>query len=134
VGEFFVLIGTFQRAFAGATGEWEGQLKWIAVVAVFGVVLGAWYMLWLVQRTFFGPLKEPHHHEGEPPVRDLSLREIAALAPLVIFIFWIGLQPQRFLSPMRESLAASTAPAAQAYDALHDPVIARADAEGGARP
>ena len=49
----------FQRAWAGAPTALGSQLLWIAVLAVFGVVLGAWYMLWLVQRVFFGPLKEP---------------------------------------------------------------------------
>jgi NADH-quinone oxidoreductase subunit M len=116
VGEFLVLIGTFQRAFVETNGAWAGQLRFVAVVAVLGVVLGAWYMLWLVQRTFFGPLKEPHAHAGAPPVRDLSLREVAALAPLLVFIVWIGLQPQRFLTPMRQTLAAVAAPATEAYD------------------
>jgi NADH-quinone oxidoreductase subunit M len=74
VGEFFVLIGTFQQAFAardiGAGATHGVQLKIIAVTAVLGVVLGAWYMLWLVQRTFFGPLREPHHSSDEPPIQD----------------------------------------------------------------
>ena len=47
-------------------------MRWAAVLAVFGVVLGAWYMLWLVQRVFFGPLREPKQDQGEP-VADLSL-------------------------------------------------------------
>ena len=51
------------------------------MLAVFGVVLGAWYMLWLVQRTFFGPLREPVG-EGHAPVRDLAFREVAALGHL----------------------------------------------------
>ena len=38
------------------------QLLAMAVLAVSGVVLGAWYMLWLVQRVFFGPLREPAGH------------------------------------------------------------------------
>lgn len=115
VGEFLVLIGAFQRAFAGDVADGQRQLQVIAVVAVLGVVLGAWYMLWLVQRTFFGPLKEPHHDAHEPPVRDLSLREVAALVPLVVLIVWIGIHPQRFLAPMRESLEVATSTAEQAY-------------------
>ena len=77
----------------------------IAVLAVSGVVLGAWYMLWLVQRVFFGPLKEPHDattHE----VHDLSLREILALAPLAVFVVWIGIRPGDFLSRMQPTLEA----------------------------
>jgi NADH-quinone oxidoreductase subunit M len=123
VGEFFVLLGTFQQAFAtggvAAGGAHEMQLKMIAIAAVLGVVLGAWYMLWLVQRTFFGPLREPHHSPEVPPVQDLSLREIAALAPLVVFTVWIGIHPQRFLAPMRGSLDVATARAVEAYQARH---------------
>ena len=86
-GEFLILIGMFQRAWIDAPQSLVLAYRTMAVLAVFGVVLGAWYMLWLVQRVFFGPLKEADHSHGEPPVRDLSPREIAALAPLVVFIF-----------------------------------------------
>ena len=86
----------------------------IAVLALSGVVLGAWYMLWLVQRVFFGPLKEPHHGQAmaTTPPGDLSLREILALAPLAVFVFWIGLRPDDFLSRMAPTLEAARKPAA----------------------
>jgi len=114
-GEFLLLVGAFQRAFTGADPAWATQLKVIAVLAVLGVVLGAWYMLWLVQRTVFGPLREPSHGDDEP-IHDLSLREVVALAPLVVFVVWIGVQPQTFLAPMRPSLEKTTAAASRAYD------------------
>ena len=72
-GEFLILIGAFQRGWADAPPMIAAQLVTIAVLAVSGVVLGAWYMLWLVQRVFFGPLKEPHL-PGEHPAGALSLR------------------------------------------------------------
>jgi NADH-quinone oxidoreductase subunit M len=78
-----------------------------SVLAVFGVVLGAWYMLWLYQRVFFGPVREPeveHDGDSEAPVQDLSGREIASLVPLVVLIFWIGLQPSFFLDRMGPTL------------------------------
>ena len=59
-GEFLILLGMFQRAWADSPPRLAAQLMTIAVLAVSGVVLGAWYMLWLVQRVFFGPLKEPY--------------------------------------------------------------------------
>jgi NADH-quinone oxidoreductase subunit M len=108
-GEFPLLAGVFQTA-RTAPRAWSWQFMAIAVLAVFGVVLGAWYMLWLVQRVFFGPLREPHH-EGEgdhPPSQDLSWREIAALAPLAVFVFWIGLWPQFFLDRMAPTLSGAT--------------------------
>lgn len=115
-GEFFVLLGMFQRARAGVPGLLAFQYMAIAVLAVFGVVLGAWYMLWLVQRVLFGPLREPDHDHHAPAVRDLSPREVLALAPLVVFIFWIGLCPNFFLKQTAQSLDAVTARAARQFD------------------
>jgi NADH-quinone oxidoreductase subunit M len=102
-GEFLVLTGMFQRAYVDAPAAWSPPWVVIAVTAVFGVVLGAWYMLWLVERVFFRTLREPAQHDGRV-VRDMSLREVLALAPLVVFIFWIGLVPGHFLQPMSGDL------------------------------
>jgi NADH-quinone oxidoreductase subunit M len=110
-GELLILVGAFQRAWADAPPLVAGQLMVIAVLSVSGVVLGAWYMLWLVQRVFFGPLKEPHA-DGHEGVSDLSAREILALAPLAVFVVWIGIRPGDFLSRMEPSLELARAPAA----------------------
>ena len=104
-GEFLLLLGMFQRAWVQDSVQYWA----IAVLAVSGVVLGAWYMLYLVQRVFFGPLREPQHASDEPPIRDLSLREVMALAPLVVFIVWIGVQPRFFLDRMSGTLDRVTA-------------------------
>lgn len=112
-GEFLLLVGMFQRAWAEAPGAWQLQLQIIAVLAVLGVVLGAWYMLWLVQRVFFGPVHEASHTAADAPIQDLSLREMAALVPLAVFVFWIGIQPQFFLermAPDLERIVANVAP------------------------
>jgi NADH-quinone oxidoreductase subunit M len=107
-GEFLVLLGAFQRVWVGPTDEWVYVLRAASVLAVLGVVLGAWYMLWLVQRVFFGPLREPRiadhngHEYGEPC--DLSWREVLSLAPLALFVLWIGLQPKPFLDRMQPTL------------------------------
>ncbi len=113
-GEFPLLLGMFQTAWT-APGAWSGQFLVIAVLAVFGVVLGAWYMLWLVQRVFFGPVKEPAaNHDDHHAVRDLSWREVAALVPLAVFVFWIGLWPNFFLERMAPTLDRAAEPARQA--------------------
>ncbi|MGD0517750.1 MAG: NADH-quinone oxidoreductase subunit M [Thermoguttaceae bacterium] len=104
VGEFLLLLGMFQRGWAEASPFYAWQYRVIAVLAVSGVVLGAWYMLWMVQRVFYGPLKEPKTDGPREPVRDLCLREIFALSSLVIFIVWIGLQPRFFLDRMSPTL------------------------------
>jgi NADH-quinone oxidoreductase subunit M len=104
VSEFLLLLGMFQRAWTETWPPHAWQYWIIAVLAVSGVVLGAWYMLWMVQRVFFGPLKEPAGDAGREPVRDLCLREIFALSPLVFFIVWIGVQPRFFLDRMSPTL------------------------------
>jgi NADH-quinone oxidoreductase subunit M len=112
-GEFLILAGMFQRGWLQSPAGVNWELLSIAVIAVFGVVLGAWYMLWLVQRLFFGPLCEPEVHVAEakghesaahgqlaPAIRDLNLREMMALLPLAVFVFWIGIVPATFLRPI----------------------------------
>jgi len=120
VGEFLLLLGMFQRAWADAPLAAGWQLRVIAVLATSGVVLGAWYMLYLVQRVFFGPLREPRHDHGEkhrgPAVRDLCGREVLALTPLCVLIFWIGLQPGFFLDRMAPTLDELTARATRAAE------------------
>ncbi len=123
------------------------QLLWIAVLAVLGVVLGAWYMLWLVQRVFFGPLREPpqhgshshaarvHHtseHKDEshghgnstplpPGPADMNLREVLALAPLLVFIVWIGVYPKFFLDVIGPSVDPLGGPATNRMYQIYGP-------------
>jgi len=113
-GEILLLTGMFQRAWM-TTGLHGLAFKVIAVLAVSGVVLGAWYMLALVQRVFFGPLHETHHGYEEPPVADLSLREIGALCPLAVFVVWIGICPGFFLERLRGDLDPLVQPALTAW-------------------
>ncbi len=130
-GEFLILSGMFQRAMTHLPHALGDQFKTIIFLAVFGVVLGAWYMLWLVQRVFFGTLREPdpndaHGHGGHgsagaqataaEPIHDLNLREFCALAPLVVFIFWIGLFPGFFLRPIESAVTDASAAAMLAFD------------------
>jgi NADH-quinone oxidoreductase subunit M len=81
IGEILILQGVFVVS------------KWWAAVAASGIVLGAAYMLWLYQRTMFGKIENPKN-EGLP---DLSLREFATFAPLIVLAVWIGLYPSPFL-------------------------------------
>ena len=115
-GEIMILLGMFQRGFNTANEALGGQLKIVAVLALSGVVLGAWYMLWLVQRVFFGPVHLPASETHG--VRDLSFREVAALAPLVVFVLWIGLCPQFFLNPMAAPIDKAIATAKGQVDTL----------------
>jgi NADH-quinone oxidoreductase subunit M len=125
-GEFLLLAGAFQRGWADAPATVSDQLRAIAVISVLGVVLGAWYMLWLVQRVLFGPLHEGDHagdHDHDhPPIQDMSWREVASLAPLVVFMVWIGVAPQFFLERIAPTVDPLTVTAGQAFDAHYQPV------------
>ena len=88
VGEFLILVGTFK-----ATATY-------AVVATTGVILAAAYMLWMYQRVMFGELTKPENKV----LKDLSAREILVLGCVTVFIFWIGIYPQTFLSRMEPTV------------------------------
>jgi NADH-quinone oxidoreductase subunit M len=122
-GEFLILIGAFQRGYRQSPPELQSILTALAVAALLGVVLGAWYMLELVQRVLFGPLRQPaathptdHPDELHPPA-DLAFREVAALAPLAALVVWIGIRPGDFLRPMQPDLERVRQAAAAAYEA-----------------
>lgn len=87
IGEALVFMGMYD--FRGT--QVSGRL--LAIIASVGVVLGAWYLLTMLLRVFFGPVKEPHH-EGHGPVADLNGRELAALAPIVLLCVVLGVYPQ----------------------------------------
>ena len=88
IGEFTILRGAFE-----VSAVWAG-------FAVLGIVLGAAYLLWLFQRVMLGPVTNPEN-EG---LRDMNLREIVVMAPLIAGCFWIGLYPK----PCFEILEAPT--------------------------
>src|SRR5947208_2321896 len=74
-------------------GAFEVHWRWPAWV-VSGIGLGAAYMLWLYQRTMFGPCDNPKNQA----LKDLSFREVMTLVPLVVAAFWIGLYPKPFFN------------------------------------
>ena len=92
VGQVLCLIGMFKFQVT------------FAVLAGAGVVLGAWYLFAMVQRTLFGPLKEPAVPGAA--VRDLSFRELAALAPLAVLCLGIGVYPKPVLNLIRPDVQA----------------------------
>ena len=110
VGEILILLGAFQRTWSEVAPISAIHLRWASVLALTGVVLGAWYMLWLVQRVFFGPVKLPSE---DLKATDLNGREIAALAPLAILVVWIGVYPRFFLDRMAPALKTNTAAAVE---------------------
>ncbi|MEX2169959.1 MAG: NADH-quinone oxidoreductase subunit M [Pirellulales bacterium] len=99
VGEFLSLAGMFQRDAV------------FAVLGATGVILGAWYMLGMLQTVFFGPLHEPTH--GDQRVGDLNGREALAIVPICVLCLWIGVMPQPFLRTIQPDVDAIAALYAQ---------------------
>jgi len=89
VGEFLVLQGT-----AVANYTW-------VVYASRGVILSCCYMLWMYQRVFYGEVNP----EVRSHVPDLSLREWAAIVPLIVMMVWMGVYSQSFLPPVGKNTA-----------------------------
>jgi NADH-quinone oxidoreductase subunit M len=75
-----------------------------AVLGTTGIVLGAWYLLNMLQHAFFGPLREPAH--GNHAVGDMNAREFFAIAPIAALCLWIGVMPQPLLNLIRPDVDA----------------------------
>ena len=105
VGEFLCLAGMFSAA--------RGKGIAFAALAAIGVVLGAWYLLGVLQHAFFGPVKLPggdHHHDHDhEPVTDLNVREVITLAPLLTLCLVLGLFPQPLINLIRPDVKAVVA-------------------------
>jgi NADH-quinone oxidoreductase subunit M len=80
VGEFLVLVGAFKVSF------------WLALLGSMGMILGAAYMLYLYRRVIFGGITR----DELKSIMDLSPREIAVFAPLVLLTLWMGIYPSSF--------------------------------------
>jgi NADH-quinone oxidoreductase subunit M len=100
VGEFPILAGMFDTS------------PLAAVYGAAGMILGACYLLWMLRKVVFGPLREPaphalpdagagHEQTAPPP---LTLYEIAGLTPVMVLIVLIGVFPGPFFDDMRPAV------------------------------
>jgi NADH-quinone oxidoreductase subunit M len=80
VSEFLVLVGTFSR------------YKLPAIIATSAIILAAIYILWMYQRTMTGPVRDE-----VAGMKDLRLRELLAVAPLVVLLIGAGVYPKPVL-------------------------------------
>lgn len=140
---FFLLVVVFSSiglpGLNGFTGEILSLMGMFrssptfAVLSLSGIILGAWYMLYLVQRTFFGKLREPALEDhGDPgaahgpadhahtALHDLNARELFAVVPIVVLIVWIGVAPQFFISRMEPSISRVVEQLSAGYRRLPD--------------
>ena len=90
VSEFLVLVGTFTR------------YPWHAVIATFGIVLAALYILIPVQRALHGPTTP-----GNESLSDLNLREKIAIAPVIAVIVALGFFPAPLLNIINPAATAT---------------------------
>lgn len=127
VSEFLCIMGTFQASdgwktgiFASAgtsnLGATPGNLgPWYGAIAASGVIIAAMYLLIMVGKVVFGPLREPpshdHHDHGHAPALppDLTAREITALAPLAVGCLVLGIYPAPAFDALRPSIDSAVA-------------------------
>jgi NADH-quinone oxidoreductase subunit M len=118
VSEFLVLVGSFPRA------------PVYTVLATIGIIFAALYVLWVYQRVATGPVRGAalaaslvegvNPVTGRPRFPDLSRRELAVLAPLVVLIVGLGVYPKPVLDVINPSVTATMHEAG-----LTDPVTAQ---------
>jgi NADH-quinone oxidoreductase subunit M len=90
IGEFLTLLGTFRVN------------NWVATFATLGIILSAAYALWLYRKVVFGKLEKPSLFD----IKDVGLREITILAPLVILTIVFGIYPKPVLDMSATSVTA----------------------------
>ena len=88
IGEFLILMGTFQDSFL------------VAVIASFGVIFGAAYMLWLYRRVVFGKLI----NQDLLKIKDLDASEIVMLSSLAAPVLFFGFYPEPIMNTIEVSV------------------------------
>ncbi|HVF11595.1 MAG TPA: NADH-quinone oxidoreductase subunit M, partial [Actinomycetota bacterium] len=87
IGEFLILNGSFDA------------FRVLTIIGTSGVVLAAIYLLWAYERVFTGPAKVSGR-----AWRDMSIREIGIVAPIVVLMIGIGFYPKPFLDRIQPSV------------------------------
>lgn len=85
IGEYLTLLGAFNSS---VLNSWA-----FTIFGTTGVIFAAVYLLWMFQRVMFGENTNPANHH----LKDLNIREISMMVPIVILILWIGIYPNSFL-------------------------------------
>jgi NADH-quinone oxidoreductase subunit M len=97
ISEMLMLCGLFDLRNSHATG------MGLAAIAGLGIFLSAWYILTMIQRVFFGPLREPLSI-GQGEVSDVKGKEWFMVVPLVSLCLLIGIAPQLMLDTMKRDV------------------------------
>jgi NADH-quinone oxidoreductase subunit M len=113
IGEFLTIMGAFRVN------------VFVALLAATGMVLGAAYTLWLYRRVVFGALEKAELRS----ILDLSPREIAVFAPLVVITLWMGIYPSSFIDFFDDSVRQLV----ENHQAAMEAALARSQLAGLAR-
>lgn len=95
VGEFMVILGSFQAGF------------WVAFWAAMTLIIGAAYTLWMYKRVIFGPVTNPRVAE----LKDLSMFETSAYVLLALMVIVMGVYPKPILDYVHQSVSHTLAQA-----------------------
>jgi len=87
VGEALVFVGAFE------------VYRVVTIISAFGIVLGAAYVLWMLQRVFLGPLNEKYS-----TLPDISFRELASVVPVAVLVLIFGVYPSPLINLIKTSL------------------------------
>jgi NADH-quinone oxidoreductase subunit M len=101
VGEFLIMLGMFKSSILSAV---DGT-NWNYIATMFagtGVIFAAVYLLWMVQRVFFGKVTNAKNRV----LTDLSWREIGLMIPLIALMVFMGVYPRPFLDRASASVNA----------------------------
>jgi NADH-quinone oxidoreductase subunit M len=96
IGELFTLLGAFGSGLVP---------RWMAVAATLGLILGAAYFLWTLQRMFFGGFWTRGGPSWEGRLVDLTIRERLMLIPLAVLGLVLGIFPALLFNPMAATVA-----------------------------
>lgn len=101
IGEAFSLVGAFK------SNSVNGELPyWMAACASLGILLGASYFLWTLQRMFFGKVNLKGGAAWQTALVDLNFRERIALFPLTLMVLALGLMPSLVFGKINDSVLA----------------------------
>lgn len=101
VGEFLIMLGMWKSTILQVTAS----ANWNYIATMFagtGVIFAAVYLLWMIQRVFFGKVT----NEKNRKLADLSWREIGLIAPLLFLMVLMGVYPRPFLDSAKNSVNA----------------------------
>jgi NADH-quinone oxidoreductase subunit M len=97
VGEFLIMLGMWNSHTLAGSGNWIATM-----LAGTGVIFAAVYLLWMIQRVFFGKIT----NEKNRNLVDLNWREIGLLAPLLFLMVFMGVYPKPFLDVSKKTINA----------------------------